>query len=547
MATAAVLALLSSLALLGVSAPAHAAETADWLPFKVGSGVVEVGCTWNNGCDSGYHGGLSPAIDFIADVGVPVYAAGPGTVVDSNDTCHPTNSPGCSGGRGRFVEIEHPDGRHSRYLHLSDAVRTSGSVSRGELIGYVGNSGGSPVAHLHYDELVNGSKVDPGSMNARHGSLLIQYPSNLGYLSWDKVPSWSDKFVYNDSYDVPPPSSPNVTSVPVRADFNGDGKDDLLAISRRSDTAPNLIVFRSTGSWLGGSELWGAPGALAYDGFVGAPADVDGDAKDDLLAIQKQGDGNSEPLIYWLRSTGSNFESPRHVGTPGLVYNNTRWTSGDFTGDGNDDLLAVSKRGDPAANLIVFRSTGSWLGGSELWAAPSGIEFSKTLFVTADIDGDGKDDLLAIQKQSSGVAPEIFWLRSTGSGFEAPVSAGVPSLVADNTKWLVGEYTGDGKDDLLAISRRSDTAPNLIVLPSNGTGLGATQFWSAPSQLRYDDFSTGVPADLTGAGRDDLLVPQRRSDGAPDIWWVASHGDHFASPQLVGIPGLVFDNTRWQL
>lgn len=200
---AAVAALL--LVLVGVK-PAWAEETPNWLPFKVGSGVVEVGCTWNNGCDGDYHGtsGLGPSIDFIAPVGTEVYAAGAGTVVAANNTCHPTESPGCSGGRGRYIEIAHADGRHSRYLHLSEATVTSGDVSRGQLIGKVGNSGGSPVAHLHYDETVNGSKVDPGTMTAKHGDTLVQYPHKLGttYDSWDDVPSWSNKFVVNDSFEA---------------------------------------------------------------------------------------------------------------------------------------------------------------------------------------------------------------------------------------------------------------------------------------------------------------------------------------------------------
>ena len=195
------LATLGFCALLVCATSAYAAETADWLPLK-GTYSNAIGCTWGDsgGC-SGVHTG-GPAIDFIVPVGTPVYAAGPGTVT-SYGGCDATNSPGCNGGAGNYIVVSHPDGRQSRYLHLKSRVKTSGSVSRGALIGYSGNSGGSSVAHLHYDELVNGSRVDPGPMKAVHGTSLKQYPQALGYDSWSSVPAWGNHTVRNDAFKPP--------------------------------------------------------------------------------------------------------------------------------------------------------------------------------------------------------------------------------------------------------------------------------------------------------------------------------------------------------
>ena len=346
--------------------------------------------------------------------------------------------------------------------------------------------------------------------------------------------------------EQPPPGDPSA-SVPVRGDFTGDGHDDLLAVGRRSDPAPNLMVFRSMGSWLGGSELWAAPANLTFDGSIAIPADLDGDHKDDILAVQRQGDGGSAPLLYWHRSTGSNFESGRHVGTPSLPYDDTRWTSGDFNGDGKDDLLAISKRSDPGANLIVLRSTGSGLGATELWSSPAQLSFDSAVFLVADVNGDGKDDLLGIQKQANGAAPIVYWIKSKGSRFAAPLVVGIPPLIADNTRWLTGDFTGDGKDDLLAMSRRADSAPNLLVLASTRKGLGSAELWSAPAELVWGSF-TAVPADLDGDGRTDVLAPQLDTSdpNATDLWWVQAQTASFASPALVGVPGLPYAATRWQ-
>lgn len=168
-----------------VSAPAAAAETADWVPLQGDSqqGDFQFWCTWDNGCSDGYHcPSLCPAIDIGANVGTPVYAAGPGTA-QTFGGCHGTNSPGYQGAAGNHIVVTHPDGRASRYLHLSDfAVGNGAQVKRGQLIGRTGDSGTSNEAgtgpcgcpHLHYDELSNPSdprsKIDPGPMYALHGN-----------------------------------------------------------------------------------------------------------------------------------------------------------------------------------------------------------------------------------------------------------------------------------------------------------------------------------------------------------------------------------------
>lgn len=182
---------------------AYGAETADWLPFKLGNGVVEIGCTWSpNGCGLPNHTDAQKGIDFIVPVGTPVYAPGPGTVVAASNCSCDT--------RGKYAEIAHPDGRRSRYLHMSSVTRSAGNaVNRGDLIGYSGDTMANGVPHLHYDEWIGGTKVDPGSMKARHGSNIVQYPNQFGYTSWNQVPAWSDKFVYNDSYDAPAPPAWN--------------------------------------------------------------------------------------------------------------------------------------------------------------------------------------------------------------------------------------------------------------------------------------------------------------------------------------------------
>ena len=61
-----------------------------------------------------------------------------------------------------MVEINHGFGYRTRYAHMHGfAVRSGQSVKRGDLIGYVGNTGMSTAPHLHYEVFINGEHVDP--------------------------------------------------------------------------------------------------------------------------------------------------------------------------------------------------------------------------------------------------------------------------------------------------------------------------------------------------------------------------------------------------
>lgn len=92
-------------------------------------------------------------IDFAASIGTPVYATADGSV---------TKVEVRFSGYGKMVEIDHGFGYRTRYAHMHDfAVRKGQHVKRGDLIGYVGNTGLSTAPHLHYEVFINDQRVDP--------------------------------------------------------------------------------------------------------------------------------------------------------------------------------------------------------------------------------------------------------------------------------------------------------------------------------------------------------------------------------------------------
>jgi murein DD-endopeptidase MepM/ murein hydrolase activator NlpD len=96
-----------------------------------------------------FHAGM----DFAAPIGTEVYATGDGVVQRADAQ---------ASGYGNHIRIDHGYGYMTLYGHLSRTkVRPGQKVKRGEVIGYVGNTGKSTGPHLHYEVMKNGEHQNP--------------------------------------------------------------------------------------------------------------------------------------------------------------------------------------------------------------------------------------------------------------------------------------------------------------------------------------------------------------------------------------------------
>lgn len=91
-------------------------------------------------------------VDWACPVGTALMASCGGTVVQA----------GWFGGYGNCVTIRHPDGRQTRYGHMSKVlVKVGQTVTQGQKIGLSGNTGRSTGPHVHFEIIINGSQVNP--------------------------------------------------------------------------------------------------------------------------------------------------------------------------------------------------------------------------------------------------------------------------------------------------------------------------------------------------------------------------------------------------
>ncbi len=113
------------------------------------NGAIAAGYGWRTNPWPEFHKG----VDLAADYGQTVHAAAGGVVASAGWD---------AGGFGNKVDIDHGNGYHTWYAHLSRiAVHAGETVSKGEPIAYVGSTGESTGPHLHYQVMLDGQPTDP--------------------------------------------------------------------------------------------------------------------------------------------------------------------------------------------------------------------------------------------------------------------------------------------------------------------------------------------------------------------------------------------------
>jgi murein DD-endopeptidase MepM/ murein hydrolase activator NlpD len=108
---------------------------------------------------------MHTGVDWASSTGTPVFAAGNGVI----------DKIGWEGGYGKYIRIRHANGYETAYGHMSAFARNMEAgkkVRQGQVIGYVGSTGLSTGAHLHYEILINGRFVDPMRIKLPRGRVL---------------------------------------------------------------------------------------------------------------------------------------------------------------------------------------------------------------------------------------------------------------------------------------------------------------------------------------------------------------------------------------
>ncbi|MEM1217876.1 MAG: VCBS repeat-containing protein [Bacteroidota bacterium] len=290
--------------------------------------------------------------------------------------------------------------------------------------------------------------------------------------------------------------------VRTTGDVNGDGKEDLIGFGGSA-----VFVSFSTGSGFGPQQeaLKNMTPAQGWDmnKHPRAVGDVNGDGKDDLIGYGEKG-------VFVALSNGKGFNPATMVlsdyYTAANGWNPARHvrTVGDVNGDGKTDLVGFGEKGVFVAlsNGAAFKEPRMVLENMAIGAGA--WEVSKHTRMVADVNGDGKEDLVGFG------GPGVFVAFSTGSGFE-PQQLLLNHYFTQANGWAntqhvrtAGDINGDGKADLIgfgnagvyvAMSMGKSFREPVLLVENYGYNQGQ---WRVQSHVR-------VMGDVNGDNRDDIV------------------------------------------
>lgn len=290
-------------------------------------------------------------------------------------------------------------------------------------------------------------------------------------------------FLSNDgsgAFNIAPRFSNNDDANSVLAgDFNKDGKTDL-AVANRNGNSVSIHLGDGLGTFSAARifSVGDPPTTNISNGpFSLSAADFNGDGKLDLVTANFTG-GN----VTVLSGDGTgNFSSQKIAvgggGSPQYIV------TGDFNLDTKADV-ALTRNGHFSVVTIMFgNGSGGFSGQTDF---PTAIVTSESLTV-GDLNADSKPDLV-IGSPSGGAFSVL--LNDGSGGFSAPTLHTLNTNTGQSSVATIGDFTGDGKVDLVVANYMRD---KLALLPGDGTGgFGSTTFFNVgenPKSLAQGDFN----------------------------------------------------------
>jgi hypothetical protein len=267
------------------------------------------------------------------------------------------------------------------------------------------------------------------------------------------------------------------------ADVNGDGKPDLI-VANYSSGSISVLLGSSNGTFQ--SPVTFAAGADLHSVTT---ADVNGDGKPDLVVAN----GASRTVSVLLGNGNGTFQSPVTFATGTNAYS---VAIADVNGDGKLDLI-VANFGSGNVSLLLGNGNGTFLGQTTFATglAPASV-------AVADVNGDGKPDLIVANNGSNTVSV----LLGNGNGtFQAQTTFAAGIYPPSITTVTTADVNGDGRPDLIVGSRSSDSI-SVLLGNGNGTFQAQTTFATGSGPISV------TTSDVNEDGKADLIVSNFFSD-----------------------------------
>jgi hypothetical protein len=264
--------------------------------------------------------------------------------------------------------------------------------------------------------------------------------------------------------------------------------------------------------------------------------DFDGDGLTDALAVWNDGGANT---LTVRRSTGNGFVTQQWAIRDGKWVDSSEWLTGDFNGDGLCDV-AVMWNDNGKVSVSVYLSDGLRFEHPLPWAKRDGGWGDAAKWVLGDFNGDGLADIASIWNDAG--TNTITVRRSTRGSFKTEQWRLNDGGWVDSTKWVAGDFDGDGRCDIAALWNDQGKM-TIAVYRSSGLQFAPHKPW-ALRDGGWDDSVKFVSGDFNGDGRADILSIWNNS-GINTFTIRKSTGSSFSASPLPLQDGSWIQATKW--
>jgi large repetitive protein len=276
-------------------------------------------------------------------------------------------------------------------------------------------------------------------------------------------------------------------------DFNGDGRMDIVTANKNSDTV-SVLLGNGDGTFEP-AETYATGGGYATSVAVG---DFNGDGRSDIVVANYQAGTVS---VLMSNANGTFKAAQTFAVNSSFVYS---VAVGDFNGDGRMDIATANL--NHSVSILLGNGDGTFQSPHTFAAGAAASSIA-----VGDFNGDGKLDIAVANAATTSeiIYSSVNILLGNGDGtFEAPQSF---KVLGKSDSIAVADFNGDGALDVV---KTNVTYRSISVLAGNGDGtLQGEQIFNTEGS----SVTSVAVGDFTGDGRMDIVTTDDSSPGAVDV------------------------------